>query len=122
LVVVMGYGGAVHLVQVTTGNWPPYSWAPAWLAVYFSSLTMLDPLAALLLARRRAVGLYLVVLVLVTDAIANWYATYRLPHSNDVARIAQAVISVLALASLAVARLAHPWMFRRWRAGTKART
>jgi hypothetical protein len=85
LVVVMGYGCVVHLVQLATGGWPPYPWAPVWLATYFSSLTVLDPVAAVLLLSRRAIGLYLAVLVLTTDAIANWYATYRLPHTHHVA-------------------------------------
>ncbi len=96
LTAVLGYGGAVHLVQLVTGGWPPYRWAPTWLAIYFTSLTVFDPLAASLLVGRRLIGLYLAVLVLVTDAIANWYATYCLPRATGVGRIAQAVISMLA--------------------------
>ena len=49
LVAVLGYGGVVHVVQLAIGGWPPYRWAPIWLASYFTSLTLLDPLAALLL-------------------------------------------------------------------------
>jgi hypothetical protein len=29
---VLAYGGVVHVVQLGDG-WPPYPWAPAWLAV-----------------------------------------------------------------------------------------
>ncbi|MEV8514886.1 hypothetical protein [Dactylosporangium sp. NPDC051484] len=100
------------MIQLVTGGWPPYPWAPIWLAIYFTSLTLLDPLAAALLLARRAIGLYLAALVLVTDAAANWYATYCLPGATAVARIAQAVISVLALASLLTVRYARSWMSR----------
>ena len=47
---------------------------PARLAIYFASLTLLDPLAASLLWYRRTIGLYLGILVLVTDVAANGYA------------------------------------------------
>ncbi|UWP78638.1 hypothetical protein [Dactylosporangium fulvum] len=102
-VVVLAYGGAVHVVQLATGGWPPYAWAPAWLAGYFTALTVLDPLAAGLLWARRRAGLVLSVTVLVTDAAANGYATYGLGLDAPAARIAQAVISVLALTALVTA-------------------
>ena len=106
---VLAYGGVVHVVQLATGGWPPYRWAPAWLAVYFTALTLLDPLAAGLLLARRTIGLYLGSLVLVTDAAANWYANYRLPGATNATRVGQAVISVLALGSLFTL-----WRARRW--------
>jgi hypothetical protein len=102
----------VHVVQLATGSWPPYAWAPAWLAAYFASLTLFDPLAAGLLLARRASGLYLGSLVLVTDAAANGYATYGLDEGGGAARLAQAAISALALGSLLVLRRARPWMRR----------
>ena len=106
---VLAYGGAVHIAQLADG-WPPYPWAPIWLAVYFVSLTALDPLAALLLLDRRRAGLYLAAIVLVTDALANGYASYCLPVGTTASRAAQAVISCLALGSLLAAFLARPWM------------
>ena len=107
---VLLYGGAVHVAQLATGGWPPYAWAPAWLAIYFTSLTVLDPLAATLLLRRRRSGLYLAASVLLTDAAANWYATYRLLPTTQVAQVAQAVISALAVGSLVVACYAYASM------------
>jgi hypothetical protein len=106
---VLAYGTVVHLVQLA-GEWPPYSWAPAWLAVYFTSLTVLNPLAALMLLTRRSTGLYLASIILITDASANWYASHHLPQGTATSRIAQAMICVLALASLLIARRARPWM------------
>lgn len=108
---VLAYGGVVHLFQLASG-WPPYPWAPNWIAAYFTSLTLLDPLAALLLLARRTAGLYLAVFVMVTDAGANWYASYYLSHGTAAARLAQALISGLALASLLIAYQARPWMRR----------
>src|SRR5215217_3105263 len=81
-IVVLLYGGLVHLIQITVGGWPPYRWAPAWLAVYFTVLTVFDPLAAWLLIRRQVTGLYLAAVVLLSDAAANAYATYWLPRST----------------------------------------
>jgi hypothetical protein len=103
LVLVLFYGGVVHVFQLATGGWPPYRWAPPWLAIYYTALTALDPLTAVLLFRRRVSGCRLAAFVLVTDAAANWYATYRLLSLTTPARISQAVISVLAVAALVVA-------------------
>jgi hypothetical protein len=107
--IVLTYGGVVHVVQLAAGGWPPYRWAPAWLAVYFTALTLLDPLAAGLLLARRAIGLYLGSLVLVTDAAANWYATYHLPGATGAARAGPAVISLLAVGSLLTLYRARPF-------------
>jgi hypothetical protein len=110
--VVLTYGGVVHVVQVVSGGWPPYAWAPPWLAVYFTALTVFDFVAASLLLARRSVGLRLAVVIFLSDAAANWYATYRVLDPTAAAQVAQAVISVLALASLIIARCARPWMSR----------
>lgn len=71
LAVVLTYGGVVHFVQLAVGGWPPCRWAPRWLAIYYISLAVFDPLAAWLLMRRRVAGLYLASGVLVTDAAAK---------------------------------------------------
>lgn len=56
---VFAYGTMAHLFQLATGGTDPYPGLPVWLTVYFVSLTVLDPLAAALLAARRAAGLVL---------------------------------------------------------------
>ncbi|MFB9406622.1 hypothetical protein [Dactylosporangium matsuzakiense] len=103
LVLVLLYGGVVHVYQLATSGWPPCAWAPPWLAAYFTALTALDPLAAFLLWRRKPTGAYLAAAVLVTDALANAYATYVLLDPAPLARLAQAVISALALLAVAAA-------------------
>jgi hypothetical protein len=59
---------------------------------------------------RRAAGLYLVVVVLVTDAAANGYAVYGLSGATGTARTTQAVVSVLALATVITAPRVRRWM------------
>lgn len=109
-IVILGYGGVVHVIQVATGGWPPYAWAPGWLAAYFTSLTLLDPLAAGLLWFRRAAGLHLSAFVFVTDAAANAYATYGLLQASGTAMIAQAAITAIAIGVLVTARHVRPWL------------
>jgi hypothetical protein len=109
-VAVLSYGGVVHVVQLTTGGWPPYQWAPSWLAIYFTSLTVLDPLAAFLLWARQTSGLCIGIAVLVTDAAANGYAVYFLPAAPATARVAQAVVSLLAVAAVITAPRVRRWM------------
>ncbi|NUT35514.1 MAG: hypothetical protein HOV79_20875 [Hamadaea sp.] len=115
-VVVLSYGGVVHVVQLATGGRQPYPWAPAWLAAYFISLTVLDFLAAGLLGVRRAAGLWLSVAILVTDAAANAYAVYSLTGAQPIARVGQAIITALAVGAVVSARRVRPWL---WPAGSR---
>jgi len=50
LVVALAYGTVVHLGQLLPSGGAPYPGLPTWLSSYFVSLTVLDPLAAVLLA------------------------------------------------------------------------
>ncbi|MEU8301263.1 hypothetical protein AB0C04_28740 [Micromonospora sp. NPDC048909] len=111
-VLVFAYGTVVHLVQLCTDGLRPYPALPAWLALYFTSLTVLDPLAAVLLWTRRAAGLWLGCAVLVTDSAANAYANYVLDTTPGVTpgRIGQAVITLLAATLVAAAARLAPWM------------
>ncbi|MGR7025524.1 hypothetical protein [Geodermatophilus sp. URMC 62] len=106
-VVVLAYGAVVHVVQVVLGGGNPYPGLPGWLRAYFVSLTLLDPLAAVLLALRRRTGLVLAVAVLVSDAAANAWANYALdPAAGGTAgRVGQAVVTLLAVALLAATPL-----------------
>lgn len=109
---VFGYGTVVHVVQLVAGGGDPYPSLPRWLAVYFVSLTVLDPLAAVLLLLRRRAGLLLGVVVLTTDAAANGYANYGLDSSDGVTagRVGQAVITMLALVLLLATPRLWPWL------------
>ncbi|WP_405433163.1 hypothetical protein [Micromonospora sp. NBC_00617] len=109
-VLVFAYGTVVHVLQVFVPGLRPLLALPGWLAVYFVSLTLWDPLAALLLAARRPAGLALGCAVLVTDAAANGYANYVLDPADGVTpgRIGQAVITALAVTLVALT----PWLTR----------
>ncbi|MEU7918036.1 hypothetical protein [Micromonospora zamorensis] len=113
-VLVFAYGSAVHIVQLLMPQLGPQFALPGWLTVYFTSLTLWDPLAALLLVARRVEGLALGCVVLVTDAAANWYANYVLDPTVGVTpgRIGQAVITALALALVALTPWLAQWFSR----------
>jgi hypothetical protein len=117
-VVALAYGTVVHVGQLVAGGADPYPSMPTWLTVYFVSLTVLDPLAATLLALRRRAGPVLACAVLATDALANAYANYVVDRSGGVTagRIGQAVITALALALL----VATPAVTRAARRGRPA--
>lgn len=102
---LLTYGTVVHVVQLLASDGHPYPDVPGWLGAYFISLTVLDPLAAVLLARRHRSGAALTVAVLVTDAMANAVANYTYDASQGVTvgRVSQAVITCIAIAALTAA-------------------
>ena len=104
-VFLLTYGTVVHVVQLVAADLRPYPDLPGWLRGYFIGLTVLDPLAAVLLARARRSGAVLAVAVLVTDAAANGWANVVLDPSPGVTagRIGTVVVSALALGLLVLA-------------------
>ncbi|MEU8257993.1 hypothetical protein AB0C06_27435 [Micromonospora inaquosa] len=124
-VLVFAYGTAVHVVQLLLPQFGPQLALPGWLTFYFTSLTVWDPLAALLLAARRVQGLVLGCAVLVTDAAANGYANYVLDPAAGVTpgRIGQAVITGLAVGLVALSPWLAPWFIgSRSRSGRPVQT
>lgn len=105
IVVVLAYGTAVHVVQLVASGFNPYQGLPAWLRIYFIALTVLDALAAVLVARRHRGGVVLMVVVLVSDAAANGFANYGLDPAVGVTagRVGQTVITMLADGACAAA-------------------
>ncbi|WP_338105139.1 hypothetical protein [Modestobacter muralis] len=105
-VLLLGYGTAVHVIQLVDAGFAPYPHLPGWLRSYFIGLTVLDPLAAVLLARARRSGVVLAVGVLVTDAAANAWANLVLDESPGLTsgRVGTAVIAALAVVLLVTAR------------------
>ena len=102
---LLTYGTVVHVVQLIASDGHPYPHVPGWLGAYFISLAVMDPLAAVLLARRHRTGVALTVAVLVTDALANALANYTYDASQGVTvgRVGHAVITCIALVALAAA-------------------
>ncbi|MFC5925079.1 hypothetical protein [Micromonospora vulcania] len=113
-VLVFCYGTVVHVLQLLVPELAPQLTMPGWLTFYFTSLTLCDPLAALLLAARRVQGLTLGCVVLATDAAANGYANYVLDPAVGVTpgRVGQAVITALAVALVSLTPWLAPWLYR----------
>jgi len=109
-IAVLGYGTLVHVTQILAGGWHPYPSMPVW-STYFVALTVLDPLAAVLMLLRRQAGLVLACAVLVSDAAANGYAHYVVDASVGVTagRVGHGVITLMALALLLVTPRLWPW-------------
>lgn len=112
LMIVLGlaYGTAVHVVQLVSSGFDPYPGLPGWLRTYFVALTVLDPVAAVLLARRHRSGVALATTVFVSDTVGNGLANYVFDPSRGVTagRLGHGVITILALAMCA----ATPWLWR----------
>jgi hypothetical protein len=96
----------VHVVQLVDAGFAPYPHLPGWLRSCFVGLTVLDPLAAVLLARARRSGVVLAGGVLVTDAAANAWANLVLDESPGLTpgRVGTAVLTARALGLVASAR------------------
>lgn len=74
-------GTTTHILHLVNVGWVVFETAPAWMNVYWTALTVLDPIAAMMLVRHRRVGLALGILIMVSDVALNSYALYglRLP-------------------------------------------
>jgi hypothetical protein len=110
VVLLLAYGTVVHVVQLVSSGFDPYPGLPGWLRIYFVALTVLDPLAAVLLTRRHRSGVALATMVLVSDAVANGFANYPFDPTIGLTpgRFGHGVITILALGMC----VAAPWLWR----------
>jgi len=97
------YGFLIHIGQIARDDYRAY---PTLLAVFFTSLVVLDPLSAWALHRHGRAGAWLGAGVLAADAVANGYANYVLDPSTAVTtgRIATVVVAVLAVGLVLLGR------------------
>lgn len=111
VMLVLGYGTVVHVVNLLSSGFHPYPVAPTWLRSYWVALTVADPVAAVMVAWRTRAGVVLAVAVLVSDAAANGWANYVLDPASGVTvrHVGHGVVSAIAIAVCA----ATP---RLWRA------
>jgi hypothetical protein len=79
-VLVAGFaiGTVTHTLQLVTRGWVVFDAVPKWMNIYWTSLTFLDPLAAVLLLTSRRAGLALGLSIMVSDVAINSYALYGL--------------------------------------------
>lgn len=80
VVLVSGFaiGTVTHTLQLVSTGWIVFDDAPTWMNVYWTALTLLDPLAALLLLLKQRLGLVLGVAIMLSDVGINSYAMYGL--------------------------------------------
>lgn len=72
-------GTVSHALDFVVLGLRPYNWGPPMLEAFWSSLVVLDPVAAgLLLFGKRRAGLVLAAIIIVCDVVANSYAVFVL--------------------------------------------
>ena len=79
-VLVAGFatGTTTHTLQLAFRGWVVFVAAPGWMNAYWTALTFLDPLAAVLLIQSRRAGLALALAIMASDVAVNSYALYGL--------------------------------------------
>ena len=70
-VIAFAVATTCHLFDIARGGWLPYTKYAPGLNVFWTSLTFLDPLAIVLLLRRRRAGLCLALLIITVDVAVN---------------------------------------------------
>lgn len=115
-VLALTWGALVHAATLVEAAAGPATVldprVPLWVALYWTALTVLDPLAAALLALRRRVGLGLGALVLVTDSAVNGYAIHALGVGVPWAWAGHLVVTALALTVVVTWPVVSPWLLR----------
>ena len=71
-----------HVIDIWRGGLLPYKYAPLAFNIYWTSLTLLDPITIILLYCLPYHGMIVAVLIMVSDIAVNLYATYALWNSD----------------------------------------
>ena len=100
---------AVHLADLWRHGWLPYHFAPLALNVYWTALTFVDALAAVLLLRQPRTGLALTLLIIASDVTLNLFAHFYLRlHLKPLTLSLQVIFFVAVVASVSYARASGP--------------
>ncbi|HWY52012.1 MAG TPA: hypothetical protein VNW72_11075 [Chthoniobacterales bacterium] len=98
--------GLGHVIQVWHGGWLPYRFAPLPLNTYWTTLTFLDPLAAVLLLWRPRTGLVLALLIIASDVAINYFARFYLGvHLGTIVLSLQLLFLVAVAAAMLYVRM-----------------
>ncbi|MDX3342178.1 MULTISPECIES: hypothetical protein [Streptomyces] len=103
-------GGVAHVGDLARQGLWAHAWAPGWLNLYWSSLAVLDPLAAVLLLRGKRIGFDLACGVMATDLAANLYATYGLRDSELLVEPGLQRVFIFALFVFGAAPFVRRWL------------
>ncbi|MBX7481862.1 hypothetical protein [Qipengyuania qiaonensis] len=66
-------GTATHTLDLINYGWLPYEFRPLPFNIYWTSLTLLDPLAALLIWVRESWGIALGIAIMASNVLVNGY-------------------------------------------------
>ena len=100
---------AVHLLDLWRHGWLPYRFAPLPLNAYWTSLTLLDALAAVMLLCLPRAGLMLALLIIVSDVAINLFARFQLRlHLHPLMLSLQVLFLVAVVAAISYARPTGP--------------
>ncbi len=115
-VIALTWGALVHAAMLVAAAAGPAAVldpsVPVGVAAYWVGLTLLDPLAAGLLALRRRVGLGASAVVLVSDSAVNGYVIHGLGVGVPWAWAGHLVVTALALGVLLTWPVVSPWLLR----------
>src|SRR5437763_9056983 len=96
---------AVHVFDLWRHGWLPYHFAPLVLNAYWTALTFLDLLAAVLLLWQPRLGLALAILIITSDMTLNLFAQFYLRlHLRPAALSLRFLFCVAVLAATFYAR------------------
>jgi len=98
---------AVHVADLWQHGWLPYHFAPFPLNAYWTALTFLDAVAAVLLLCRPRTGLALALLIIAPDVALNLFSRFYLHlHLRALALSFQLLFFVAVVAAILYARRA----------------
>jgi hypothetical protein len=88
----------MHVSDLLTHGWLPYRFAPLPFNIYWTSLTLLDALAAIVFLYDLRVGLAFALVIITSDVALNLFGRFELGlHLNSLALSLQFVFLVLVI-------------------------
>jgi len=101
LVWVAGFliGTTTHLLDLIAGGIETYGGFPTGLRAYWISLTVLDPLAVLLLLLRRRSGVVLGLAIILSDIAVNWTVFFTIGGHALFGVVNQSLFAIILLAT-----------------------
>lgn len=75
-------GTISHAIDISIGGWLPYDFRPLPFNIYWTSLVVLDPLAALLIWVRERWGVVLGVAIMASNVLVNGYTAFIAGYSE----------------------------------------
>jgi hypothetical protein len=100
------FGTWNHVLDLRHGGFLPYTYAPLAFNIYWTSLTVLDPLAVFLLFVLPYYGMVLAVFIMVSDLAVNLYAGCILfpgTTMSDTTLLSQAAFSLFLFVTVPMA-------------------